>query len=72
MISRYLEINSGKVDLLKMTLIPRIFNENSFFEYDGENVINIIRVKDNHSKNRTRSSSGNNLMKFRESRYVEE
>lgn len=55
-----------------MILIPRIFNENSFFEYDEENVINIIRVKDNHSKNRARSSTGNNLMKFRESRYVEE
>ena len=55
-----------------MILIPRIFNENSFFEYDEENVIKIIRVKDNNSKNRARSSTGNNLMKFRESRYVEE
>jgi len=32
----------------------------------------IIRVKDNQPQNRTRPSTGNNLMKLRESRYVEE
>lgn len=55
-----------------MTLIPRIYDKKSFFEYDDENVMSIIRVKDNQSLNRARSSTVNNLMKLRESRYVEE
>ena len=53
-------------------MIPRIFNKNCFFEYDEDNVLKIIREKENKPQNRARPSMGNNLMQFRESRYVEE
>ena len=60
---RFLEINSGKIDLVKMILIPRLFNNHSFFDYDQEKFFKISRLNDNKNTNRKRFSIESYIMK---------